>query len=111
MTQHAFEGPHISIAAYRPKPGQEEELRAVVADHVPLLRAEGLATSRAPIVMQAADGTVLEVFEWVSSAAIGAAHENPRVQQLWVRFNAACDYVPLKELAEVQGLFAGFRPL
>jgi hypothetical protein len=27
--------------------------------------------------MKSADGTIIEVFEWKSAAAIAAAHENP----------------------------------
>ncbi|MDP2360596.1 MAG: hypothetical protein Q8O14_07570 [bacterium] len=101
----------ISIAVYRPKPGREAELLRVVAGHLPLLRAEGLATAREAIVMQAADGTILEVFEWVSAAAIDEAHHNPLVMAHWERLGEASDHLPLKDLAEAVSLFAGFRPL
>jgi quinol monooxygenase YgiN len=103
--------PRIVIVAYHPKPGKEEILLAEVRDHHHLLRSEGLATDRHPIVMRAKDGTILEVFEWASPAAIEEAHSNPRVQAMWSRFAACCDYVPLNTLAEASDMFAEFEPL
>ena len=45
--------PDIVIAAYRPKPGKDEALRALLRDHVPFLRREGLVTDRIPILGRA----------------------------------------------------------
>lgn len=53
----------VVIAAYRPKHGCADQLVALCREHVPLLRSEGLATSRPGMTMQAADGTLVEVFE------------------------------------------------
>ena len=103
--------PRVVIVAYRPKPGQGEALLAEVRDHHHLLRSEGLATDRRPIVMRAKDGTILEVFEWASPAAIEEAHSNPRVQAMWARFARCCDYAPLNSLEEAAGMFAEFEPL
>jgi quinol monooxygenase YgiN len=103
--------PRIVIAAYRPKPGKEEILLAEVRDHHHLLRSEGLATDRHPVVMRARDGTILEVFEWASPAAIEEAHANPRVQAMWDRFARCSDYVQLNSLAEAAGMFAEFEPI
>jgi hypothetical protein len=103
--------PRIVIAAYRPKPGKAAQLVSEVRDHHPLLRSEGLATDREPVVMQAADGTVVEVFEWASPAAIAEAHGNARVQAMWARFAAVSDYVPLSAVAEAAGMFAEFAPV
>jgi quinol monooxygenase YgiN len=100
----------IVIAAYHPKPGRAEALRAVVRRHGPVLRAEGLVTSRPFTAFAAADGTLLELFEWASADAIDAAHSNPRVQALWAEFNEACEYKPLASLAEAAQLFAEFTP-
>jgi quinol monooxygenase YgiN len=99
------------IVAYRPKPGKEAELLALVRARIPTLRQEGLVTERAPVVMRAKDGTLLEVSEWKSRAAIEAAHRNPNVLALWSRFFAACDCVPLNTLAETGEMFAGFEPV
>ncbi len=103
--------PRIVISAYRPEPGKEQVLLSEVRDHHPLLWSEGLVTSREPVIMRAKDGTVLEVFEWASPAAIEEAHENPRVKAMWERFAKCCDFVPLSDLAEAAVLFSEFEPL
>ena len=99
------------IVAYRPKSGKAAELLELVRDRVPTLRQEGLVSDRVPIVMRAADGTIIEVSEWKSQAAIEAAHENPNVLAMWDRFYAACDFVLLKDLPEAAEMFAGFEPI
>ena len=73
----------ISIAAYRPKPGREADLLELTRQHIPVLRGLGLVTDRKPIAMRAADGTIVEVFEWLSADAISHAHSNPVVQAMW----------------------------
>lgn len=101
----------IVIVAYRPKPAKEKELLELVRNRVPTLRAEGLATHRAPTIMRARDGTIIEVSEWKSPDAIEAAHKNPNVLAMWNKFFAICDCVPLKTLAEAEEMFAGFEPI
>ena len=98
----------VVVVAYTPKPGQEAQLLAAVEKHLRVLRAEELVTDRPPYVMRAADGTVLEVFEWRSADAIRRAHGNAAVQALWAEFGAACDFTPLARLAESQQMFAEF---
>jgi quinol monooxygenase YgiN len=99
------------IVAYRPKPGKESALLQLTREHVPILRAEGLATDRQPYAMRAADGTIVEVFEWSSDTAMASAHTNPQVQAMWGRYAEACEYVPLNALSEAQQMFAGFEPI
>ena len=104
--------PHatLSIVAYRPKPGKEIELMALAREHVPYLRTIGFATQRPHVVATASDGTVLEVFEWVQGA-LAKAHQHPGLQELWTRYSAVCDYVPLNTLAESGMMFANFVPV
>ena len=103
--------PVMVIVAYRPRPGKEALLLELTRQHLPVLRAQGLATDRPSYAMRAADGTIVEVFEWKSQAAIDAAHSNSAVAKLWERYAEACDYIPLKNLKEAGDLFAGFEPL
>ena len=100
----------IVIVAYKPKPGKEEELRALTREHVPLLRSEGLATDRPVVVAQAADGTLIEVFEW-EAGGVEKAHNNPVILKLWERYWEACSVTPLNTLAEAESPFAGFTSL
>jgi len=100
----------IVIACYRPKPGMKNALDALMRDHVKILRQEDLVTDRVPIMMEAKDGTVIEVFEWKSVEAIDAAHSNPAVLAMWERNKLACDYIPVAEVPEALELFSGFEP-
>ncbi|MDR3693456.1 hypothetical protein [Mucilaginibacter sp.] len=101
----------IVIVAYKPKPGKAEALKVLTKTHVPRLKNEGLVTDRKAIIMEAADGTVIEVFEWLSQEAINNAHHNPAVLQMWAEYAEVCDYVPLNTLAEANNMFAGFIPV
>jgi quinol monooxygenase YgiN len=101
----------IVIVAYRPKPGKDQQLLALVRDRVPTLRKEELVTDRIPTIMRARDGTIIEVSEWKSREAIEAAHKNPRVLEMWNRFFDLCDCVPLNTLSEAKEMFAGFEPI
>jgi hypothetical protein len=101
----------ISVACYRPRPGRERDLLELVRNHLPPLRAQGLVTERSPIVMRAADGTVIEIFEWASQEAIAGAHSNPVVLDLWKSFEAVCSYETPSNLAEFQNMFAHFESI
>lgn len=98
------------IVAYRPKPGREDDLLQLTRDHVPELRRLGLATERPPLAMRARDGVIIEVFEW-EEGAIATAHQNADVLAMWSRYEAVCDYVPLRDLPEAGDMFAQFEPI
>ena len=80
----AESGCTVVVVAYKPEPGKEADLLQLTREHVPLFRAEGLATR---------------------------AHSNSAVLKLWERYGAACDIVPLVSLAETSNMFASFTPL
>lgn len=101
----------IVIACYKPKPGKNEVLKQLMKTHLPRLQKEGLATNRASIMMEATDGTIVEVFEWVSTEAIEKAHTNPAVLQMWSEYAEVCDYVPVGTLTEAGRLFSDFTPM
>ncbi|MDX1534389.1 MAG: antibiotic biosynthesis monooxygenase [Thermoplasmata archaeon] len=99
------------ISVYRPKPGKDAALLEALKTHLPILQGEGLATDRPSQLMRAEDGTMIEVFEWVSQEAIDSAHENDTVKAMWADFEAACEYGNLASLPEAQGPFASFEPV
>ena len=101
----------IVIVGYKPKPGKNEALKALMKTHLPILKQEGLVTDRESIIMEAADGTIIEVFEWVSDEAIRNAHTNTVVQKMWSEYSGVCDYVPVGNVAEIGNLFSEFEPL
>jgi hypothetical protein len=101
----------ITIAIYRPKAGKETQLLELIKEHMPILKGQGLITDRKPVVMQAEDKTIVEVFGWKSADAIKEAHTNQEVQKLWHRFSEVCDYDIPTNVKEFTGLFSEFTPI
>jgi hypothetical protein len=99
------------IVGYKPKPGKEAALNELMKTHLPVLAKEGLVREKESYIMQAGDGTIVEVFEWLSVEAIEKAHTNPAVLELWAKYAEVCDYIPVGNLAEIANLFSGFKPL
>jgi len=99
------------IVAYRPRSGKEAVLLELTKQHCPILRSQGLVTDRPAYAMRAADGTIIEVFEWKSEEAIAAAHTNPAVLKMWQQYGEACEYVSLTSVKECGDMFAGFEPI
>jgi hypothetical protein len=100
----------IVIATYKPKAGKEKILDRLVRDHVKVLRNQGLATLRPPMIMKSADGTVVEVFEWISKQAIEEAQKNKDVQEYWAKYKEVCDIIPVSDLIEANTSFSEFNP-
>lgn len=103
--------PELVIALYRPHPGQERALDALVERHVPALREAELITGRDVLRGRSADGTVVEVFEWVSADAAARAHELPAVASVWEAMAQVADFVTLAELPEAGRRFPHFAAL
>ncbi|MBD1392621.1 hypothetical protein [Mucilaginibacter glaciei] len=101
----------IVIVAYKPKEDKADALRLLVKTHVPRLLKLGLVTDREPVIVESEDGTIVEIFEWLSAEAIQQAHSNLVVHQMWSEFAEVCDYVPLKTLNETANMFAEFKIL
>ena len=97
------------MVAYKPKLGKEADLISLTRDHVPYLRSIGLATERPHIIAVAGDGTVVEIFEW-TEGALEKAHAHAGLGELWTRFAAVCEFVPLNTLEEAGMTFANFVP-
>ena len=101
----------IVIVGYKPFPGKEAALAKLMKSHVSILRKEGLASDREPILMQSANGTIIEVFGWKSKEAIAQAHTNAAVQKMWGEYAEVCEYIPVGNLDETRSLFSEFTPL
>jgi uncharacterized protein (DUF1684 family) len=103
--------PRIVIVVYRPLQGKTQQLMSVVRRHLDVLASQHLVTERAPIVMRAKDGCIVEVFEWTSAKAIEDAHTNPVVQGLWREFSEVCTYEKPVSVTEFSNLFSEFEPI
>jgi hypothetical protein len=97
----------VVIAIHRPKPGMDAALREIFSIHVPTLRALGLVTSRPVTLLRAADGSYLEIFEWVEGGA-EKAHHDPQVLAIWNRFSESSDMLPLTALPAADRPFPHF---
>jgi hypothetical protein len=75
------------------------------------LRKLELITDRAPVVARAKDGSIVEVFEWVSEEAAQKAHEHPEIAAVWESMGKVGDVAALSSLAEVQRPFPHFEPV
>ena len=101
----------IVTAIYRPHPGKDEELLALIRDHVPLLRRLGLATERPALLFRGpTSGAYVEVFEWASADASSRAHESPEVGAVWGKMMEIADFPAWKDLEEGQHRFPHFEP-
>jgi hypothetical protein len=101
----------IFVTCYKPRPGCENALLNLVHQHLAPPPAEGLVTDRTPILKRTANGTIVEVLEWVSQDAIAGARRNPVVLDLWKHFEAVCWHETPSNLPELQNMFSHFEPV
>ena len=101
----------LVICSYRPKPGHEEEARLLMQGHVPLLRSHGLITGRLEVQGMAANGELVEIFEWESVEKSRGAPTLPEIGAHWKAMAEVMDFVPLSGLPEAQHPFAHFNPI
>jgi quinol monooxygenase YgiN len=102
----------VVIAVYRPKPGRSRELEEILADHVPSLRREGLATARPVLLLRSTvDDSYLEIFEWIAADAADRARTNERVAALRRRIAEVAETRCLADLAEAGEHFPRFVPV
>ena len=99
------------IACYRPKPGKDDDLLALMKTHLPVLRAEGLVGDGPSLCGRAPDGVIVEVFQWKSRDALDAAHNNPQVLALWGQFAQVCDYTVIADVAGAKDMFTPLTPI
>src|SRR5690606_24435227 len=101
----------IVMVAYKPKAGKIESLKSLLLEHHSTLKTQNLVTDRLPIIMQAADYSFIEVFEWKTEEAIQQAHTNKVVQEMWAKYDEVCEYVPVANITESSSLFSHFIPV
>lgn len=100
------------IAAYRPKPGKDKELRELMREHRRMLANAQLVTARQPVILRArSDGTLLEIFEWASAKAADRAHRHAPVRAMWIKLAAVADFVALSDIKEAGKAFSHFEAL
>jgi len=101
----------IVIAMYRPYDhASTDALKELIRQHNTTLRVEEMITDRPAMLMQAEDGTFLEIFEWLPGAA-QAAHDHPAIQKIWKRMGEICEFAPLISLREAENQLPHCKPV
>ena len=96
----------LALAAYRPRPGQGDPLVRLLHEDVATLRRRGHVTARPAPLIRTPEGELLVVIEWSSEHAVGDAHEDPEVLEVWRRKDELAEYIPPRELAGSETPFA-----
>lgn len=99
------------IACYRPKKGAESALFELMKTHLPTLRSQGLVDEGPSLAGRAKDGTIIEIFNWRSQAAIAAAHQNKAVAAMWEAFGEVCDFVAIGDVSGAKEPFTELEPI
>jgi hypothetical protein len=101
----------IVIGLYRPFVQTSRALMLdAIRSHHATLRVEQLVTERAPILMEAEDGTFLEVFELADGAGANIA-EHKAVKKIRKRLEELCEIAPLISLQEAETAWPSFKPV
>ena len=64
----------LALAAYRARPGKDDELLQILGEDIATLRARGHVTDRPAPVVRTGDGELMVVLEWSSEHAVDEAH-------------------------------------
>jgi hypothetical protein len=99
----------LAIAMYKPTEGNAKKLIEILKEHIPTLRKYELITNKSAYMVQSADGTVLEIFEWTNEKAKEVAHEHPAIRTIWGKMEGICEFPALKDLPEAHRPFPNFK--
>jgi quinol monooxygenase YgiN len=92
-----------TLVIYRPKPGAESALEALVRKHLPTLKTLGLLGPGQSVAYRAEDKRshaicFVEIFDWKDKRASDVAHQTPEVMAIWEPMG------PLLENLEIRAL-------
>ncbi|HEX5170271.1 MAG TPA: hypothetical protein VFW11_13930 [Cyclobacteriaceae bacterium] len=103
--------PRIGFVLYHPRKGKEDELVSMIQTHFPFLRREGFITERKVVGMKAKDGSIMVVFEWMTSDAIDEASTHSGIQKLWTQVSKISDFGKPGTVKELHQVFPDFEAL
>jgi quinol monooxygenase YgiN len=93
---------------YRPKPGSEAALFAMVKKHWPAISSTGLVTSEKAVVYRAVNKRsgkeyYIEIFTWRDEEASTIAHQTPEVMAVWEPMGPLLESMEIAAIEEVRG--------
>ena len=83
----------------------------LLREDVATLRRRGHVTNRPAPLVRTAAGELLVVIEWSSEHAVGDAHEDAEVLEVWHRKDQLAEYIAPRELAGADVPFARWTVL
>jgi len=90
------------LCIYRVQQAREKEFRSLLEKHWPTLRDVGLVSEKPARWFRGKgkDGEprFIELFEWKTGEASGAAHQSPEVMSIWEPMGALAEGMELIEL-------------
>ena len=101
----------VVFAMYRPHEGKREALKALVEIHLPTLREYEMVTDRPTMLLEAGDGTFIEIFEWATAQSAEQVHQLPAISKIWEQMGVVAEFVRLSDLAEADQTFPHFAPI
>ena len=84
----------LALAAYRARPGKDDELLQILGEDIATLRARGHVTDRPAPVVRTGDDELMVGLEWSSEHAVDEAHADPEVMAMWERKGELAEYLP-----------------
>lgn len=94
--------PVTMLCTYRPKPGKEAEMLAILKGHWATLDRVGLVTKQ-PATLYRATGRdrrqyFVEIFQWRDGEAAGIAHQTPDVMAVWEPIGTLAESMSFDEI-------------
>jgi hypothetical protein len=101
----------VSLSAYRPRPGREDELLPHLREEVATLRARGYITSRPVPICLTARGEYLVIAEWATETSVDEAHQDDVILEIWRRKEQLVEYIAPADLDQSDVPFASYDVL
>jgi quinol monooxygenase YgiN len=99
----ATSGAVPTLVIYRPKPGAEAALEALIRKHIPALRGLGLLGAGQSVAYRADDkragrAAYVEIFDWKDGRASDVAHQTPEVMAIWEPMGPLLEGMEIRQL-------------
>ena len=105
-----MEGHTFATPIYKPtSEANRKRLLDILDQHIPLLRDVGYIIDRPASILESANGSILELFEWKDEEAKRLAHADDKVRQLWEAMEEICEFPTLSDLPESTAPFPNFK--
>jgi hypothetical protein len=101
----------LSLSAYRPRPGREDEVLAHLRHEVATLRQRGHITSRPVPICRTGRGEYLVVAEWATDLSVDEAHADEVILEVWRRKEQLVEYLGPADLDGSDVPFASYDVL